>query len=367
MRLWWFFITVVLLVACNTVDQQSESSLSTPTVESIPEPTATPTLTATVVPTNTPVPTETAEPTPTVPPTPTITPTATKRSFEQQQSEQLEVVFRTFFSLTATGELLEESVSANALVNPLDSLGQNVLIESFLEQLENAFRLEAPLVVVEEEWNLASDLFVRLESLYTSWVSEEVNSEDVLEALTPLQNEIALLPAQVRESVEAEYDMAPGAYQEIRGRAATEVAALRDGKTDETPVESTTPDGIPADVYALSIGDCFYINFDQNEVSQVLLVSCDDPHIAEVFALIDYPADEDETWIGQEAIDGFSDEECVNAFEPYVGLSYAESIYYISYLQPTETTWSNGDREVVCLIVEANNGEIVGSARNSRE
>lgn len=120
------------------------------------------------------------------------------------------------------------------------------------------------------------------------------------------------------------------------------------------------------DVFTLKVGDCFSTE-ETDEVSDVGGIPCSEPHDSEVFALINYDADSSAEWPGQEAIDAFSDEGCTAEFEGFIGLPYAESKYYISYLQPTEGSWENGDREVVCLVVGEDGEKITGSLKGVAE
>jgi len=120
------------------------------------------------------------------------------------------------------------------------------------------------------------------------------------------------------------------------------------------------------DVFALKVGDCFSTDAT-DEVSDVGGTPCSEPHDSEVFALADFDADSSAEWPGQEAIDTFSDESCTAEFEGFIGLPYAESKYYISYLQPTEESWANGDREVVCLVVGEDGEKITGTLKGVAE
>lgn len=124
--------------------------------------------------------------------------------------------------------------------------------------------------------------------------------------------------------------------------------------------EGTITEGGEVDVFSLKVGDCFSTEAT-DEVSDVGGVPCSEPHDSEVFALADFDADSSAEWPGQDAIDEFSDESCTAAFEDFIGIPYAESKYYISYLQPTEESWANGDREVVCLVVGEDGEQITGS------
>jgi hypothetical protein len=123
-------------------------------------------------------------------------------------------------------------------------------------------------------------------------------------------------------------------------------------------------EGGDVDVFSLNVGDCFGAT-EGDEVASVQAVPCSEPHESEVFALVDY--EDGDEWPGDEAITTFSDEECGAAFEEYIGMSYNESRYFITYLQPTEETWADGDREVVCLVVGPDGEPVTGSLRGVAE
>ena len=128
----------------------------------------------------------------------------------------------------------------------------------------------------------------------------------------------------------------------------------------------TITEGGDVDVFSLNVGDCLGAT-EGDEVASVQAVPCDESHESEVFALVDYDAGADAEWPGDDAVSSFADEQCEAAFEEYVGISYNDSRYFITYLQPTEDTWADGDREVVCLVVGPDNEPVTGSLRGVGE
>lgn len=122
---------------------------------------------------------------------------------------------------------------------------------------------------------------------------------------------------------------------------------------------------------AFTIGDCINIP-DGEEISDYESVDCDEVHDAEVFALPQHPDGEDASFPGAAALETFADERCNAAFEPYVGTEYNASEIYYTVLTPSETAWdSAGDRELVCLLVGAPQGDeftqLTGSKQGSGE
>ena len=107
--------------------------------------------------------------------------------------------------------------------------------------------------------------------------------------------------------------------------------------------------GGTVDVTELQVGDCFDAPADEDLISDVAGVPCDEAHAYEVYVVADreaasYPSDDE-----FEAIFG---ELCVPAFESYVGASYDSSEIWASFITPSEDSWSDGDREYVCYLYE---------------
>lgn len=157
-----------------------------------------------------------------------------------------------------------------------------------------------------------------------------------------------------------------------------------DPGTTTPPVTPTTPpvgtDGAPApsrttgpvSVFELEVGQCFEESTVEGQFSEVTLVNCDEPHLAEVFALLDHPAAPGEAYPGQDAVSSFASDECVARFEPYVGQTYELSAIFFTSFTPTEGSWEQGDREIVCLLVGDQNADgsrnpLVGSKYQSGE
>jgi ribosomal protein L40E len=117
-------------------------------------------------------------------------------------------------------------------------------------------------------------------------------------------------------------------------------------------------------VFDLQVGDCFDVETDATEVESVRAIPCDEPHTYEMFWSGSYGGDvqpsegEYMTWL---------EDSCLAEFESYVGLAYADSIYYMGSLSPTEESWSNGDRSYSCYLYNASETPMSGSARGTAE
>jgi hypothetical protein len=136
---------------------------------------------------------------------------------------------------------------------------------------------------------------------------------------------------------------------------------LGGGSTPGT--DTPTGEGEDTDVFTIAVGDCLNDGGVEGEVSSVKKIECAEPHDSEAFASIkmddgDFPGD---TVVTDKAI-----ADCTTEFNTFVGLDYQESALDFAYYYPTEESWANGDREILCLIVDPAGkveGSLAGAAR----
>lgn len=120
-------------------------------------------------------------------------------------------------------------------------------------------------------------------------------------------------------------------------------------------------------VMNLQIGDCFNYDDSGSTVSKVDFVSCDAPHMYEVYNNSDIDDSVYSSVPTGDALDEEIQKACFSAFESYVGIPYPDSIYHVQSLQPTVGSWAGGDRTINCLITSADGTELVGSVRGSNQ
>jgi hypothetical protein len=134
--------------------------------------------------------------------------------------------------------------------------------------------------------------------------------------------------------------------------------AQRDAETQEV---SEAGD---ADAFSLIVGDCFNeeaaASETDTEVSSVPAVPCEVMHDFEVFHAFDLT---DENYPGVDPISEQADAGCEAAFDTFIGTSYLDSALGYGYLYPSESSWQDGDREIVCYVygAEQNTGSLAGS------
>ena len=121
-------------------------------------------------------------------------------------------------------------------------------------------------------------------------------------------------------------------------------------------------------VFELRVGDCLTDQriVDSEEDAQLMstvAVPCTDPHLQEVYFASDYKAT---AFPGTDTLIEYAYEVCEKAFPAYVGTPYMDSSLDFQIMYPTQESWSNGDQEVLCLLVPMEVGaEMVGSKKNS--
>jgi uncharacterized RDD family membrane protein YckC len=144
--------------------------------------------------------------------------------------------------------------------------------------------------------------------------------------------------------------------QDIFGDVADDLARSSAG-------EITQP--VPISFESLRVGDCFNIvNPDDPATVGLEAVPCADEHVFEVFFAEDMPAG---AYPGEEAVTTFANDNCLPAFEEYVGVSFVESVWYASPLGPTEVDWDDGIQRVTCQLHNQEGTPVTGSARGSAE
>lgn len=148
------------------------------------------------------------------------------------------------------------------------------------------------------------------------------------------------------------------------------------------PAEETSVDGLTEEIRegitsqlartgptrpvgALAVGDCYDQPIGGAEIVDVPVVDCAEPHKYEVFAVLQVPGDANAPFPGSDEVRRFSDGQCRGgAFADYVGANFYASPFVVTWIYPTEASWADGDREVVCALTDPTR-LLTGSVRNS--
>lgn len=134
-------------------------------------------------------------------------------------------------------------------------------------------------------------------------------------------------------------------------------APVRDAESGDIVEENTN-----ADVFSLRVGDC--LDTDESmgdETMSVPVVPCSEPHADEIYYSFDIT---EPTYPGNDEVIRIADEGCYAEFEGFVGTPYADSQIDYWPMYPTEGSWKNGDREVLCMVWDPA-GDTVGTLGGS--
>ncbi len=143
-------------------------------------------------------------------------------------------------------------------------------------------------------------------------------------------------------------------------------SAPSDGASAAASAAASTSAGEETSVFDLEVGDCF--SAEGESASTVSVVDCSVTHVYEVFFVFDHEATGQDPFPGDEEISSYADERCEPPFEEYVGNDYDTSIYWITSVTPSDETWAEGDREIVCTLRLGEDGEpTTGSAEGAGE
>jgi hypothetical protein len=117
-------------------------------------------------------------------------------------------------------------------------------------------------------------------------------------------------------------------------------------------------------VFDLQVGDCVLIDDELEAANETLpVVPCDEPHQAEVYALVD--VDDLDQYPGERELSNRAETECVAEFADYVGVDLADSVLFFTYMIPSIRSWQDDDdRTVVCMVLGVG-GPLEGSVRGA--
>ena len=137
-------------------------------------------------------------------------------------------------------------------------------------------------------------------------------------------------------------------------------AAPADAPPSASPTSAAAAED-PTSVFSLEVGQCIDAEADSGEVGSVPVVECSQPHEGEIYALPQAP---DGGFPGEDALRQTAQDQCTgSAYTDYVGLPYEQSEFEVTFLLPTEESWSRGDREIGCIVQNEEPGSVRGSNR----
>lgn len=122
-------------------------------------------------------------------------------------------------------------------------------------------------------------------------------------------------------------------------------------------------DGTTTDVFTIGVGDCLNDGDATGDVSDVTVIDCSSAHDSEAYKSVTLT---DGDFLGETATYDQAISDCTSAFPGFVGIDFDKSTLNFSYYYPTEASWAQGDREILCLVVDPagkTTGSLKGAAR----
>ncbi|NEE03157.1 septum formation family protein [Phytoactinopolyspora halotolerans] len=118
-----------------------------------------------------------------------------------------------------------------------------------------------------------------------------------------------------------------------------------------------------AGIFNIQVGDCIgsFAPDDGGMVETVDMFPCEQEYEQQIFLITQISGDElpDDETLEQQVVD-----ECVPAFEEFVGTPYGETSLRINYLSPSPESWEDDDRDIVCTAYDPE-GPLTGSLEGS--
>jgi len=107
----------------------------------------------------------------------------------------------------------------------------------------------------------------------------------------------------------------------------------------------------------IGVGDCFD-HPTEEYISALNVVDCSVEHDNEVYAEVFMDVTE---YPGEDAVGEYAYDACLEAFEPYTGVGYADSPLDYLYIGPTAESWAEGDQSILCVLYSADLEKLTGS------
>jgi hypothetical protein len=70
-------------------------------------------------------------------------------------------------------------------------------------------------------------------------------------------------------------------------------------------------------------------------------------------------------WPGDDAVDTAAEDKCRTAFEAYVGIGYDDSRFELDFLTTDKSGWEEGDRRLICLVLDPSQQKLTRSLRGA--
>jgi hypothetical protein len=335
-----------LLTACTSANDTPPVAVQVGTTPSVVA--ASPLPTSTIKPSATAEATKTAEPTATATPISTRTPRATRTPAPTRTATQAPSPSATEApTITPTLEPSATSIpvpTATVPPVPTATIEPTPVVENPLGMIANMAEIpELDASYPNTDPALIEDAVREtfVERGYAITVDERSNGALILQ----FEREASIYAVRVTP-----FPDGTGAGIEIRTTSAATAFA-----------EVTESEMVPASSFGFSLGDCVMPNESQTPA----IVPCDTPHYLEVVGVFNHPAGANAPFPSNDEWYDVLTYDCETAFAEYTGAyPLGAHDYWYTGFAPTPTSWTTGDRQVVCLLFHVENELLTHSTRD---
>lgn len=127
---------------------------------------------------------------------------------------------------------------------------------------------------------------------------------------------------------------------------------------------------LPGAAADLQVGDCFDEPAELRsgvgpvEISDVQHRPCNELHDGEVFFVFDYAAPADGAYPRSDSFDDAVADRCLPGFASYTGAAFEDRLDLdLRFFSPSPGSWAEGDRELTCYLVSADEKKLSTSHR----
>ncbi len=118
----------------------------------------------------------------------------------------------------------------------------------------------------------------------------------------------------------------------------------------------------------LQVGDCIDQPAGTETIFEVQRRPCNEPHDGEVFAVVSHDAEAGAPYPPQSEFADLAGDGCVPQLEAYTGLDVLGFIsrgYDFGFVFPTDESWRDGGRIVICIINRTDEAKLTGTLREA--
>jgi hypothetical protein len=125
-------------------------------------------------------------------------------------------------------------------------------------------------------------------------------------------------------------------------------------------------DRLSSDPNDLRVGDCFQTPTAMGRIQDVQHQPCSEAHDSEVIFASENPAPKGAPVLSDDQHQAWVEINCLPAFSAYTGLDLlSQEVLDVGYMVPTNDSWKDGDRKVICYVARLDGTVMSQSVRTA--